>query len=213
MLYRCRNNQRFATIISQGTKLGIADLFKKRVLDEVVGTRVLVAGLDGKFSDQALGDRNSYAKFYAHSTQSFFQSIEQLVSAIKQGYDVVHLLCDVSTEGLISSQIGDRISGTALIQTCFDSGTKLLWIASANDAAGYIKDFKPQKTRLNLVMTLNRKEPSFNPFLEMLFSKMSAGNTMPMAWVSIAPQHSKHAKQQGLPECIFAAGRGSVVLR
>jgi hypothetical protein len=101
--------------------LGITDLFKKRVRDEVVGTRVLVAVLDGKFSDQAFADRSSYAKFYAHPTQSFFQSIEQLRSAIKQGYDVVHLFCDVSNEGLISSQNGDSISGTALIKACFDS--------------------------------------------------------------------------------------------
>jgi hypothetical protein len=98
--------------------LGIAGLFKKRVRDNVVGTRVLVAVLDGRFSDQAF-----------------------------------------------------------------------------------------------LVMTLNRREPNFKPFLEMLLSKMSAGSTMPVAWVFIAPQNSKHPQQQVLPECIFAAGRGSVVLR
>jgi hypothetical protein len=193
--------------------LGITDLFKKRNRDEITGTNILVATLDPKFSALAQADKSSFAKFYTMPQEESFNDVEALLDAIRKGYDVVHLFCDVSEEGNINDQSGRQISGTALVQTCCDSGVKLLWVASANRPNGYIKGFKVQGKPLNLVMTINRAQANFGPFLEKLLSKMSGGLTMPLAWVEIAPQNPNSPQQQDLPECIFFAGRGSAVLR
>ncbi len=191
--------------------MGIADLFWKRNRDEVIGTRVLIASLDAKFSTTAQADKSSYAKFYSSTSEGSFDRIATLLEAIVRGYDIVHLFCGVSPDGSIVDTTGYAVSGTALIKTCYESGVKLVWIASANEPDGYIKGFKPQGARMNLVMTISRT--NFSSFLENLLSKMSAGQTMPAAWVAIAPQNAHDPRQQGLPECIFSAGRGSVILR
>jgi hypothetical protein len=91
--------------------MGIADLFKKRNRDEISGTKVLVSSLDSKFSTLALADKSSYAKFYSVPSEQSFNGIEALLSAIRKGYDVVHLFCDVSVDGNIVEQNGGHISG------------------------------------------------------------------------------------------------------
>jgi hypothetical protein len=90
---------------------------------------------------------------------------------------------------------------------------KLLWLAGENRPEGYVKGFKAAGRSLNLVLTIDRKSSSFSNFLENLLRKMSAGETMPVAWVSLAPQNSNDPRNQEAPACIFAAGRGGVRLR
>jgi len=90
---------------------------------------------------------------------------------------------------------------------------KLLWLASQNKPEGYIKGFKAAGKPLNLVLTIDRKGPRFSTFLVHLLRKMSAGETMPVAWVSLAPQSSNDPRNQDAPACIFAAGRSGVKLR
>jgi hypothetical protein len=62
-------------------------------------------------------------------------------------------------------------------------------------------------------MTINRQGAQFSVFLEKLLSKMSVGETMPVAWVAISPQSPNDPRQKDWPACIFAAGRGAVKLR
>ena len=119
----------------------------------------------------------------------------------------MHLFCDVSPDGTITDNQGAKIAGTTLIQSCCNSDVKLLWVASENKAEGYIKGFKAAGKRLNLVMTINRNRSKFPKFLEKLLSRMSTGETMPGAWVSISPQRPNDPHQQESPACIFAAGR------
>jgi hypothetical protein len=132
---------------------------------------------------------------------------------IVNGYDIVHLFCDVSQEGNIVDVNGNKTAGTALIQRCCDSNVTLLWLASENKPEGYIRGFKAPGKPLNLVLTIDRRGSRFPIFLENLLRKMSAGETMPVAWVSLSPQNSKDPRNQNSPACIFAAGRGGVRLR
>jgi hypothetical protein len=123
------------------------------------------------------------------------------------------MLCDVSADGTIAANSGSGSSGASLIQRCCDSDVKLLWLASENKPDGYIKGFNTKGKPLNLVMTVDRKSLKFRKFLETLLSKMSTGQTMPAAWVAVAPQGPKDPRQLDSPACIFAAGRGAVKLR
>lgn len=191
--------------------MGIRDLFSRRGNDEVVGTKILIASLDSKFVEWSNADSNCYTQFYAPPGPMVFENIQALMETIAKGYDVVHLFCDVSPDGNIVDGRGTRTAGANLVQTCCDSDVKLLWVASENRPEGYIKGFKA--ARLNLVMTIDRKGSRFAAFLEKLLSKMSAGETMPVAWASISPQNRNDPRQQDCPECIFAAGRGGIKLR
>ena len=193
--------------------LAIRDLFSKRGEHEVVGTKILLASLDPKFAELAKADSNCYSQFYHAPTVLVLESIPELLGTIDKGYDIVHLFCDVSPEGTISDGRGGKIVGTTVIQSCCNSDVKLLWVASENKAEGYIKGFKAAGKRLNLVMTVSRNGSKFPLFLEKLLSRMSMGETMPTAWVSISPQSPKDPRQQDSPGCIFSAGRAGVKLR
>ncbi len=193
--------------------MGIRELFRKRRQEEVVGTKILVASLDPKFAEVANADCRCYSQFYPTPTESVFENAQELFAAIGKRYDVVHLFCDVTSHGNITDVQGRETAVTSLIQSCSDSDVKLLWLASENKPEGYIKGFKAAQKPLNLVLTLDRKGSRFSNFLENLLRKMSAGETMPVAWVSLSPQNSNDPRNQDGPACIFAAGRGGVRLR
>jgi hypothetical protein len=193
--------------------LGIRDFFRKRAQDEVVGTRILIASLDPKFVGLMKSDCHCYSQFYATPTETVFESSQELFKAIRQGYDIVHLFCDVSSDGSIMDGRGNVTAATGLLQCCSESDAKLVWLASENKPEGYIQGFKTAGKPLNLVLTIDRRGSRFSNFLENLLRKMSAGETMPVAWVSVSPQNSNDPRNQDAPACIFAAGRGGVRLR
>jgi len=192
--------------------VGLWDLLGERQTDDVAGTKVLLGTLGREFAQLLRDDSSSYSRFYPAVTATDFSTIKQLSQAIEKRYDIVHLFCDVSPSGMVLDGRGNTISGTSLIEKCADSDVKLLWIANENTSEGYIKGFKLAGKRINLVMTTNRNGSKFSTFLEKLLSKLSRGETMPMAWGALAPQIPSRS-QQDLPSCIFAAGHPGVRLR
>lgn len=193
--------------------MGIRDFFRRRAQDEVVGTRILIASLDPKFVELMKSDCHCYSQFYATPTETVFESSQELFKAIRQGYDIVHLFCDVSSDGNIMDGRGNVTTATGLLQCCSDSDAKLVWLASENKPEGYIQGFKTAGKPLNLVLTIDRRGSRFSNFLGCLLRKMAAGETMPVAWVSVSPQNSNDQRNQDAPACIFAAGRARVRLR
>jgi uncharacterized protein YerC len=173
---------------------------------------VLVCSLDRKFAELAENDSSIYSNFYPSTTTKIFTDFEELLKTLDQKFDIVHLFCDVSPNGTIADSNGLTLAAITLVQRCSDSNVKLLWLANDNKPDGYISGFKATGKRLNLVMTLSRYGPNFSAFLRKLLSRMVGGETMPVAWVKLAPQVPGRP-QQGLPDCIFHAGRGGVRLR
>jgi hypothetical protein len=188
--------------------MGILDLFRK---DEVVGTKVLVCALETRFEGLLKEDSDVYRRYYPATTKEIFPTIQALLERLDQRYDIVHILCDVSAKGAITDANSNEITGTQLIQHCCDQNVKLLWAASDNPPDLYIKGFGARGKRLNLVMTLKRKGPNFPDFLRQLISRMSYGDTMPIAWNDLCPQ-IPGSDHPGAPESIFFAGRGGVRL-
>jgi len=186
-----------------------SEMFDK---DEVIGTKVLVCSLHNRFDELLNGDAEIYRHQYPATATNAFASIQDLMEALTDNYDVVHLFCDVTSRGEIIDNIGNKITGTQLIQRCGEENVKLLWIASDNQPDGYIADFKPHENRLNLVMTINRNGPKFPDFLRKLLFQMFSGKRMPVAWVELCPQH-EGPNQADMPSCIFAAFRETVRLR
>jgi hypothetical protein len=189
--------------------MGLFDSFRK---EEVVGSKMLVCSLDARFSAQINSDSQQYKRLYPATTAMVFSGIGELVQAIAQKYDVVHVLADVSPEGTIGDGGGKTLSGAQLMEACSNADVKVLWIASDNRIENYGKGFDGRGKKLNLVLTVRRLGPYFTLFLGNLLEKTSAGEAFGKAWNDLNPQGGDSV-QPDTPECSFVMGRGKVVLK
>lgn len=89
---------------------------------------------------------------------------------------------------------------------------KLLWVAAENDPSGYISGFDPEGRPISLVLTIKRHGDRFEAFLGALLTRLANGETMPSAWVKLAPQWSRAPEHAALPETIYSAGGGQLRL-
>jgi hypothetical protein len=90
------------------------------------------------------------------------------------------------------------------------SGASVVVVASENESEHYIAAGKKVGYGYaNLVMTLQRNGPSFTAFFKKLFADMMDGETMPVAWVKLAPQIPGR-DQPNTPGTIFACEVGQV---
>jgi hypothetical protein len=185
--------------------MSLLDHFRRRTQD-VHYTRVLVCSLGDASEDALNRDFNAYRKHLESVTLQHFEDTDGLVNALRAGYDIVHVLTVVAPDGTIGK---GEMTGTELIERATQSGTKLLWIGTGNDAEGYIKGFKPNGNRLNLVMTIDRRENRHSDFIEKLFLEMQSGLSMPVAWNRIAPQ-IPGKQHPDAPYTIFYSGIGQI---
>ena len=185
--------------------MSLLDLFRRRTQD-VFYTRVLVCSL-GEVSDDELDrDFNAYRKHLESVALQHFVDVNRLVNALRDGYDIVHVLTAVTPDGTIGN---DTMTGSELIEKASQCGTKLLWIGTSNNPQGYIKGFKPNGNKLNVVMTIDRGEHRLPDFIEKLLREMQSGFSMPVAWNRIAPQIPGQLHPDA-PNTIFYCGLGQV---
>jgi hypothetical protein len=133
-----------------------------------------------------------------------FMSIDH-GEAAPPGCDVLLLYCDITSDGRISnSQIGLR-------EIIRDSGARVAIVATENPSESYIAAGKQTGYgRANLVLTLQRNGTSFTSFFRRLFTEMTKGVSMPVAWVKLAPQVPGHERSDR-PATIFACEAGQIV--
>ena len=191
--------------------LRIMGLLTRRPCGIVTESKVLVCSLDTRFRDSLEADSSVYSKYYRGVRTVFFSRMSDLLRAIESGYDIVHLFSPLSPTGLVADGQSTTLSGTDLIGKCCESEVKLLWIANENEARDYVKGFNAAGKPLNLIMTISRNGAKFDRFLDELLSRVSSGETLPLAWVSLVPQ-AQGPWQQEVPGCIFHAGRAAVKL-
>jgi hypothetical protein len=185
--------------------MSFLDLFRRRTQD-VFYTRVLVCSLGDLPVDELDRDFSAYQRYLGSVTLQRFADASGLVNAFRDRYDIVHVLTPVTVDG----RIGDsEISGTELIQQAALNNTKLLWIASSNDPKGYIKGFKANGNKLNVVMTVDRRGDCMSNFIGKLLHEMQSGLSMPVAWNKIAPQ-IPGPEHPDAPATIFYCGLGQV---
>ena len=108
---------------------------------KIGGARVLVCSLDNSFHTIFEADCMVYQRHYRMLDTALISGIPELLVAIEKRYDIVHLLCGISLDGLLTDQ-NMALSGTELIRKCCDADVKLLWIANENNAPRYIRGFR-----------------------------------------------------------------------
>lgn len=132
-----------------------------------------------------------------------------MLDSLGEGFDIVHLFAEIQNDGSITVANGTKVEGAAIVQRCCNSGVKLLWIANSNPPQSYLRGFKLQSGRLNLIMTIDRKGDQFIAFLANLLTKLKNKESLPKAWVSLAPQDSRDPKNIEGPQMICAIGWSS----
>jgi len=116
--------------------------------------------------------------------------------------DVLFIYCRLSPESDASDPVAsprDLIKSARAYVAVF---------ASENDPDAYIRRMgRRSDWGANIVMVLKRNGDSFAAFFQQLFTAMFEGQTMPTAWVRLAPQGpaTRHAEN---PSSIFAAEAG-----
>jgi hypothetical protein len=118
--------------------------------------------------------------------------------------DVLFIYCSLSLEAGASHL---TVSPRSLIKA---ARAYIAVLASENDGQAYIAHMgKRTDWGANIVMVLNRNGDKFATFFHRLFTAMYAGQSMPMAWVQLAPQ-GPSARHDEIPSSIFAAEAGHV---
>ena len=94
--------------------------------------------------------------------------------------------------------------GAALRDLIRDSGAKVVVVASDNDP-GLLATAAPNVGYgyANLVVTLDRRGSALATFLGELFTRMYAGETMPLAWVTLSPQIPGREEDPHAPSVVF----------
>ncbi|MGZ9274870.1 MAG: hypothetical protein ACXW34_09025 [Nitrospira sp.] len=165
---------------------------------EVEATLGILDLSDGSASEMIAADRAVLASLFTGVNTSTKQP---------PACGVLFVYCTITADGLIPNY---RLGLREIIR---DSGATVVVVATPNAADSYHAAAKRTGYgTANLVMTLDRKESAFGSFFRALFSDMKKGTSMPMAWVKLAPQHTKAQERLALPVTIFLCEAGQVAL-
>ena len=176
----------------------------------VKSTSILVIGIGPDLVTLSAADFSAYSLYYPNCRLETVEYVPELLELVSAGFDIVHVLCRISTEGVIVDKEATITSGSNLLDRAYRHGSKVLFIAGENSKEAYINGIKLGERKINLVMTLNRHGGDFAAFLKKLLARMAAGEPMVRAWAAIAPQ-IRGASEANLPDCIFAAGLPNAV--
>ncbi len=179
-----------------------------RSKNTVKNPKILLASIGTNDETLFAADREIYQSHFSDITEHQAESVSDFFEFIRgKTFDIVHLFAEVKPDGTIQD-----VFGYQFLENLSQAETKLVLFASDNSGDNYIK-FSPKDKwenikPMNIVMTLERKGDLFPKFFKSLFGFMALGDTMPQAWVKLAPQnpHLNH----NTPETIFSAGFGAV---
>jgi hypothetical protein len=174
--------------------------------------KILVCSLGDK-PLAGIGDTDVtiYSRYSRRVDATKAEGVSELIKVIGQGYGVVHLYAEINADGYLTDGRGAALKGSELLEACRQSGVALLFFASDNPPANYEKAFGPLPERpggdgMNVVWTLKREGDKFTYFLDELLKRMAAGESMPLAWVHIAPQ-GQGPWMDKLPETVYLTNR------
>jgi hypothetical protein len=193
-----------------------AGLAPDKIIEVVSGTKVLVCSLGegtaGGFED---ADAKVYSTYYRHVDVAVGQGVDDFLRSVAgNGYDVIHLFCELDEDGEVVGGQGARLNADTLFEVCKEADVKVLFIAGDNPREHcdvFVRRKRYTGVMLNVVMTVSRLGDRFPFFLEGLLRGMSAGKTMPYAWVDVAPQAAS-LRPKKAPGVYTAIEREGIVL-
>ena len=135
---------------------------------------------------------------------SLFGEVRESQSEVPRR-DVLFLYGDVGPTG----KIAGRSDGLRDIIKA--AGAYVAVVASDNPPDHYMKCLGPRdEWTANITLTIDRRGDKLPQFFAELFRRMYAGESMPVAWVELAPQIPGHGHPDA-PETIMAAEAGHLV--
>lgn len=166
-------------------------------------------GEHGILEKQASDDFKVYSAIYRNVRRNNFKCAIDFLTHIKnERYDVVHFLAFFNEDKRVIDG-NDDATDFEVVTTARDMNVKWLFSAAENETPFTKTQFGPLP--LHFVFTLKRYGETFNHFLERLLLLMAKGSSMPVAWVTLAPQLPVPTGRTDAPECVFATGRGQAL--
>jgi hypothetical protein len=179
-----------------------------RSKNTVKNPKILLASIGASDETFFAADREIYKSYFSDITEHKAATVSDFFDFIGgKTFDIVHLFAEIKTNGTI-----EDVSGQEILENLSQAQTKVVLFASGNSGDSYIA-FYPKRgaeniNPMNAVMTLDRKGDLFPKFFKSIFGFMVSGDTMPQAWVKLAPQNSNI--EHDAPETIFSAGFGAI---
>jgi len=164
-----------------------------------------------KIQDPSIGFLNLCGEAGARLLEADKRSLGPLFSQTKVSDRLPPPQCDVLFIYCTLSPQPDASEPVAAPRDLIKSARACVAVfASENDGNVYINRMgKRSDWGANIVMVLSRNGDTFASFFQRLFTAMFEGQSMPMAWVQLAPQ-GPSAKHDENPSSIFAAEAGHV---
>jgi hypothetical protein len=164
-----------------------------------------------KIHDPTIGFLNLCGDVGTRLLEADKSALGPLFSQIKVSDELPSPQCDVL---FIYCRLSSRPDASETIASPRDliksARAYIAVFASENDSTAYITRMgKRTDWGANIVMVLNRNGDKFAAFFLRLFTSMFEGQSMPMAWVQLAPQ-GPSPKGAENPSSIFAAEAGHV---
>lgn len=167
--------------------------------------------LGNKYDAEMAGDQAVYSQIYSQVTATTVSSLTELTGLIESGSaDLVHLFIDINGEGDVQDATSQKVKFGFLMNRIIAKSARYIVIANGNDGTAY-QNGQYSGNGANVVMTLSRKGAFFTAFLQKVFSQVSKGERLPMAWHNIMPQ-IPGVEHKDAPELFAAMGAGNVVL-
>jgi hypothetical protein len=144
---------------------------------------------NGHFASLVSDDRSKLA-------HSFSQVVPSRDGAVPL-CDILFVYATLLPDGSLVNAPGPTIRHVAA-----QARAAIVVLASPNPGENIVAAGRlPGPKKANLVFTIDRKE-QFASFFAELFRLMASGKPLPLAWVTIAPQHLSAARA-GTPDTIF----------
>jgi hypothetical protein len=157
-------------------------------------------------------DRAAYSQFYSRVSAKTVGNLKELTEYINSSSpDLLHLFVDLDQQGNVFDDAQQKMKFGELQTLAQNRGANYIFFAKDNPGSGYSAGPRPELTS-NLIMTLERKGSNFPEFLSKVFSQVSKGETLPMAWNKVSPQIPGKVHKDS-PEVFAGMGAGNVVLK
>ncbi len=174
--------------------------------------KILLLQIGTLNQSQLDADLTIYCDYYTNVTTKTVNNLKEFIDFISNAsFDLFHLFVNIDKDGNIIDG-SDKITVGKIISVIQARNAKYIFFANDSPSDSYTNGSKGLKHTTNIVMTLERKGNNFSEFFKKVFSKVSKGQTLPVAWNEIAPQ-IPGVEHDNTPSCMAVMGAGSVILR
>jgi len=170
--------------------LAVINYLRKRRIKkmEIDTPKVLMLKLGNDAEDFFEEDSNIYSSFGTSVAKFAAKNIDDVLSELSKGYQIIHLYVSLNEEGRILNFPGSKLLGE-LLNTLQTNGAAFTIVATDNSIAAYKMGNRSFSNKMNIVMTLDRKKGAFARYFSSFISELRRGKKISEAMAKLSPQN------------------------